>query len=136
MECANYWMKHAMMIHYMHIKNPSTATEESQIEMMYDMMKAYKCMTGENMTLDMMDKMECDGSEGWMNTTKCDVSEGWMNATTCDKSDEWMNALVDKGSTFDKSYDNKSCNTGSCNIGSSDNESCDNGSADDESAGC
>lgn len=131
MEYADYWLKKAMMMHYMHMKNPSTATNESQMEMMHCMINACEYMTGEKMTLDMMDKMACDGAEGWTNATKCNESKGWMNATACDKSDEWMNTLVDKGSTCNGSYDNESCNSGSC-----DSESCDNGSANDESAGC
>lgn len=90
----------------MHIKNPSTETKESQMEMMRYMFKACECMTGENMTLDMMNKTVCDGSEGWMNATKYDESDKWMNAlvdneSTCDKSSY-------DGSVYDKSQDNKS----------------------------
>lgn len=57
LDCAAFWLKKAIDLHDMHIKDPSTATNESQMEMMDQMMKAYTCLTGENMTENMTHDM-------------------------------------------------------------------------------
>ena len=54
LECARFWLEQAIELHELHMKDPSTATNESQLEMMEQMMQAYECMTGENMTMGMM----------------------------------------------------------------------------------
>ena len=53
LDCAAFWLKKAIELHDMHIKDPGTATNESQMEMMDQMMKAYACLTGNNMTENM-----------------------------------------------------------------------------------
>jgi len=44
--CAEQWLKKAIDLHEIHIKDPKTATEASQMEMMDQMKKAYECITG------------------------------------------------------------------------------------------
>lgn len=46
LKCAEVWLKKAIDLHEMHIKDPKTATEASQMEMMDQMKKAYECITG------------------------------------------------------------------------------------------
>lgn len=57
-DCADYNMEEAIKIHEMHLTSPNTSTEESNMEMMDHMMQAYECLTGENLTSEMM--MDCD----------------------------------------------------------------------------
>jgi hypothetical protein len=42
--CAEQWIKKAIDLHELHIKDPKTATEASQMEMMDQMKKAYACV--------------------------------------------------------------------------------------------
>jgi hypothetical protein len=67
LDCATFWLKKAIELHDVHIKDPSTATNESQMEMMEQMQKAYVCLTGknmtENMTMDMMTNTTAHASE-------------------------------------------------------------------------
>lgn len=44
--CAEQWLKKAIDLHEIHIKDPKTATEASQMEMMDQMKKAYECISG------------------------------------------------------------------------------------------
>ncbi|MBI5676366.1 MAG: hypothetical protein HZC48_11175 [Nitrospirae bacterium] len=44
--CAEQWLKEAIDLHEIHVKDPKTATEASQMEMMDQMKKAYGCITG------------------------------------------------------------------------------------------
>jgi hypothetical protein len=44
--CAEQWLKKAIDLHEVHIKDAKTATEASQMEMMDQMKKAYECITG------------------------------------------------------------------------------------------
>ena len=46
MSCAEQWLKKAIDLHEIHIKDPKTATEASQMEMMEQMKKAYECLKG------------------------------------------------------------------------------------------
>lgn len=43
---AEQWLKKAIDLHEVHIKDPKTATEASQMEMMDQMKKAYECVIG------------------------------------------------------------------------------------------
>lgn len=45
-KCAEEWLKKAIDLHEVHIKDSKTATEASQMEMMEQMKKAYECITG------------------------------------------------------------------------------------------
>jgi diketogulonate reductase-like aldo/keto reductase len=42
--CAKQWLKKAIDLYEINIKNPKTETEESQMEMMNQMKKAYDCI--------------------------------------------------------------------------------------------
>lgn len=44
--CAETWLKKAIDLHELHIKDPKTATEASQTEMMDQLKKAYECVKG------------------------------------------------------------------------------------------
>jgi hypothetical protein len=57
-DCAHLWLKKAIKIHEMHIMNPCTVTEDSNMEMMDQMKEAKKYLAGEKMNMDMMDKAE------------------------------------------------------------------------------
>lgn len=46
LKCAEQWLKKAIDLHEIHIKDPKTATEASQMEMMEQMKKAYGCISG------------------------------------------------------------------------------------------
>ncbi|MBI5639997.1 MAG: hypothetical protein HZA17_06180 [Nitrospirae bacterium] len=46
LQCAEQWLKKAIDLHEIHIKDPATATDASQHEMMDQMKKAYGCLTG------------------------------------------------------------------------------------------
>lgn len=46
LKCAEEWLKKAIDLHDLHIRDPKTATEISQMEIMEQMKKAYDCITG------------------------------------------------------------------------------------------
>ncbi len=46
LSCAKRWLKEAIDLHEVHLKDPKTATESSQMEMMDQMKKAYECIAG------------------------------------------------------------------------------------------
>lgn len=45
-KCAEEWLKKAIDLHEVHIKDPKTVTEDSQMEMMDQMKHAYECIKG------------------------------------------------------------------------------------------
>ncbi len=57
-DCASLRLKKAIKIHDMHIMNPCTVTEDSNMEMIDQMKEAKKYLAGEKMNMDMMDKAE------------------------------------------------------------------------------
>lgn len=67
LDCAQSWLEKAIKLHEVHLKDPSTATSESQMQMMDQMMRAYACITGKNMTgnmtMDMMTNTTAHASE-------------------------------------------------------------------------
>jgi hypothetical protein len=46
LKCAESWLKKAIDLHEVHLKDPKAATEASQMEMMDQMKKAYGCIAG------------------------------------------------------------------------------------------
>jgi hypothetical protein len=75
--CASFWLKQAIELHEMHMKDPSTMTEESQKELMCQMLRAYMCITGKSMmTMDMMDKEADNKSTAWVTETAAYLSTG------------------------------------------------------------
>jgi len=53
LDCARFWLQQAIDLHKVHLKDPSTATNESQMLMMDQMMRAYDCLIGTNTTTGM-----------------------------------------------------------------------------------
>jgi hypothetical protein len=60
--CADFWLQKAIKLHKVHLKDPSTAIEKSQMEMMDQMMLAHECIKGENMTTGMTSATESPAS--------------------------------------------------------------------------
>ncbi len=44
--CAEEWLKQAIELHALHMKDPKTTTDESQKELMRQIKKAYECVAG------------------------------------------------------------------------------------------
>lgn len=61
--CAEQWLKKAIDLHEIHLKDPKTATEDSQMEMMDQMKKAYDCLTGPCCKMGETPSKEPDGKE-------------------------------------------------------------------------
>lgn len=91
-DCAHYNMDEAIKIHEMHLINPNTSTEESNMEMMDHMMQAYECITGENLTSEMM--MDCEKDSN----NKTEMKE-YSNKTMVDcKNDSASKAMMEEDS--------------------------------------
>jgi hypothetical protein len=50
LDCARFWLGKAMELHDLHLRDPTTTTNESQIELMNQITKAYECVSGKNVT--------------------------------------------------------------------------------------
>lgn len=48
-DCAIPWLEKAITLHELHMKDPTTTTEQSQMELMDQIKKAYECLTGKSM---------------------------------------------------------------------------------------
>jgi len=46
LKCAEQWLKKAIDLHELHMKDPATTTDASQMELMDQIKKAYGCVTG------------------------------------------------------------------------------------------
>jgi hypothetical protein len=46
LKCAEQWLKKAIDLHELHMKDPKTTTDASQMELMDQIKKAYGCITG------------------------------------------------------------------------------------------
>jgi len=53
LECYDFWLDEAIKLHAMHMKNPKIATDESQIKLMAQMVRANRYLTGEDMDMEM-----------------------------------------------------------------------------------
>jgi len=47
LDCATPWLEKTVNLHDLHLKDQTTTTEESQLELMDQIMNAYSCVTGE-----------------------------------------------------------------------------------------
>ena len=47
LDCARPWAERAMQLHDLHLRDPSTTTDESQRELMDYIMNTRACLTGE-----------------------------------------------------------------------------------------
>lgn len=63
LKCAGQWLKKAIDLHEVHMKDPKTATEASQMEMMDQMKKAYGCIAGANPDMSGTQSTEVEGKE-------------------------------------------------------------------------
>lgn len=50
LDCARFWLEKAAELHDLHLRDVTTTTNESQIELMDQITNALKCVTGENVT--------------------------------------------------------------------------------------
>lgn len=57
LECAERWLKKAIELHELHMKDPKTTTDESQKELMEEIKKAYECVKGTGSETDTMPHM-------------------------------------------------------------------------------
>jgi hypothetical protein len=63
LKCAEQWLKKAIDLHEVHLKDPKTATEASQMEMMDQMKKAYGCIAGGSPDMSGTQSKEVEGKE-------------------------------------------------------------------------
>ena len=63
LSCAEQWLKKAIDLHELHIKDPRTATEASQMEMMDQMKKAYGCIAATGTDMSGTQSKEVEGKE-------------------------------------------------------------------------
>lgn len=61
LRCAGQWLKKAIDLHEVHMKDPKTATEASQMEMMDQMKKAYGCIEGTGADISGTQSKEVEG---------------------------------------------------------------------------
>jgi|GEM_PF-3672555 len=66
-DCARFWLEKAMELHEIHIDDPSTTTNESQIELMDQITNAYNCVQrSANTTENATDQAELDCVRPWL----------------------------------------------------------------------
>lgn len=51
LKCAEEWLKKAIELHELHMRDPKSTTEASQMELMDQIKKAYECVTGAAVSL-------------------------------------------------------------------------------------
>src|ERR1035437_5472363 len=63
LKCAEPWLKKAIDLHEVHLKDPSTTTDVSQMELMDQIKKAYGCITGTGPDMSGTQSKEVVGKE-------------------------------------------------------------------------
>jgi hypothetical protein len=63
LKCAALWLKKAIDLHEIHLKDPKTATEASQMEMTDQMKMAYGCITGTGSEMNGSPSKEVESKE-------------------------------------------------------------------------
>jgi len=63
LKCAEQWLKKAIDLHELHMKDPSTTTDVSQMELMDQIKKAYGCITGTGPDMSGTQSKEVVGKE-------------------------------------------------------------------------
>jgi len=63
LKCAEQWLKKAIDLHELHMKDPSTTTDASQMELMGQIKKAYGCITGTGPDMSGTQSKEVVGKE-------------------------------------------------------------------------
>ena len=61
--CAEHWLKKAIDLHELHMKDPTTTTDASQMELMDQIRKAYSCITGTGPDMSGIQSKEAVGKE-------------------------------------------------------------------------
>jgi len=61
--CAEQWLKKAIDLHELHMKDPTTTTDASQMELMDQIKKAYGCITGTGSDMSGTESKEVEGTE-------------------------------------------------------------------------
>jgi hypothetical protein len=74
LDCARLWLEKAIKLHAMHLENPKSATNESQMEMMDQMMQAKKYLAGGKMDMATMNKVADNESTGKLKETLGNIS--------------------------------------------------------------
>ncbi len=62
-KCAEQWLKKAIDLHELHMKDPTTTTDASQMELMDQIKKAYGCITGTGPDMSGTQSKEVEGQE-------------------------------------------------------------------------
>ena len=63
LKCAEKWLKKAIDLHELHMKDPTTTTDASQMELMDQIKKAYDCITGTGPDMSGTQSKEIEGKE-------------------------------------------------------------------------
>ena len=63
LKCAEQWLKKAIDLHELHMKDPTTTTDASQMELMDQIKKAYDCITGTGPDMSGTQSKEVAGEE-------------------------------------------------------------------------
>jgi hypothetical protein len=63
LKCAEQWLKKAIDLHELHMKDPATTTDASQMELMDQIKKAYDCITGTGLDMSGTQSKEVAGEE-------------------------------------------------------------------------
>lgn len=63
LDCARFWLNKAMVLHELHLRDATTTTDESQIELMDQITSAFECATGENVTSYLVRETVANGTE-------------------------------------------------------------------------
>lgn len=91
--CTDHWLEQAIELHEMHLKNPSTATEESQMEMMEMMMQAHMCVMGKDASMDMVtDRVRMDCAKIWLKKA-VEVHELYMKEHGMEMNESQMKTM-------------------------------------------
>ena len=63
LKCAGQWLKKAIDLHELHMKDPTTTTDASQMELMDQIKKAYGCIAGTGPDMSGTHSKEVEGKE-------------------------------------------------------------------------
>jgi hypothetical protein len=63
LKCAEQWLKKAIDLHELHMKDPTTTTDASQMQLMDQIKKAYGCITGTGPDMSGIQSKEVEGKE-------------------------------------------------------------------------
>jgi len=63
LNCAQQWLKKAIDLHELHMKDPTTTTDVSQMELMDQITKAYGCITGTGPDMSGLQSKEVEGKK-------------------------------------------------------------------------